>query len=274
LIEIDTELLANCFALTVSDHIRSGKKVSNRIDNLVYRIDLRDYNSLRNYLSRYENHEKYLTGYEIVLDQWILNQKDNTITPDSLFKKAFQLNQGDIFHTFLTIYTSLYRNARWYKDMVNYKSSWIRMQSYFNKFVDIRGDLEEREGSQNTGDHIGTWYRIWGVMALYFYATGRDFRDQTDFAFLSGELLELEWAMTYEFTYFHAWIAEKIKPYMKYAFWNNGNTWTNYDKRIEVYNFVALDIASDFFGNLTGFSHIDLNSYREECKDNDYFDLK
>ena len=40
------------------------------------------------------------------------------------------------------------------------------MSAFFNKFIDIRGDLEER-GDSFHGDHRGSWYRIWGAMLDY-----------------------------------------------------------------------------------------------------------
>ncbi len=266
--KIDTVLLGQCFALEVTKYVDRGGRVSNRIKNINFTNKVVAYNSLRNYLSRYENHSLYQTGHEDKIDAWILKQNDNTVDPLKIFKTSFELNKGDLFRTFLTIYNSLYRNARWYKDMVTFESSYERMYSYFNKFVDIRGDLDDRNGG--TGDHIGTWYRIWGMMAFYIYSTGYHFENKMEFSFMSGEDFEAKLEAAYDFSIAHAELAEQIKSYMKYAWWNNGNKWDEIDTRKTEFNKAGVKIASEFILSLYSTWNINLSIHQKACDRSEY----
>lgn len=108
----------------------------------------------------------FATGKEEDLKKWVMEQPDNSIDPVIIFEKSMSLNKGNIQNALLTIHQSLRNNARFSnKTYYNYKSTKAEAKQFWNKFVDIRGDLEElKKGGE--GDHTGSWYRLWG-MALY-----------------------------------------------------------------------------------------------------------
>lgn len=106
----------------------------------------------------------YASGKEDELKTWVLSQKDNSITPESIFAESIRLNKGEIFSSLITVYQLLRNNARWWDDFrYAYHSSKSDEERFFNKFIDIRGDLKER-GKGFYGDHFGSWFRIWGTM--------------------------------------------------------------------------------------------------------------
>lgn len=108
----------------------------------------------------------YETGKEDDLRDWVLSQNDNSIDPVVIFRKSFELNKGHIFNTLLTIHQLLRNEARWRSKRYYFYNSSVQDEAKFwNKFIDIRGDLSERE-EEFEGDHQGSWYRIWGI-ALY-----------------------------------------------------------------------------------------------------------
>lgn len=115
----------------------------------------------------------YKTGNESRLQTWVLKQKDNSIDPVMIFKESLRLNNGDPWAATLTIHQLLRNEARWNEvDSYQYKSSPSQEQEFFNKLIDIRGDLAEL-GGKNHGDHEGSWYRIWGIMLYRFQLNGR-----------------------------------------------------------------------------------------------------
>jgi len=108
----------------------------------------------------------YQTGKEGKLRKWILTQPDNSIDPVAIFREAIEINNGHIFNTILTIHQLLRNEARWRsKRRYFYFSDEKSEAEFWNKFIDIRGDLSER-GEGFEGDHAGSWYRLWGI-ALY-----------------------------------------------------------------------------------------------------------
>lgn len=106
------------------------------------------------------------SGREARLQNWILSQSDNSITPLAIFKFSIALNDNNIWSALLTIHQVLRNHARWmYPQMYDFNGSMEGTQKLFAKFVDLRGDLVER-GENYKGDHAGTWYRIWAGMLL------------------------------------------------------------------------------------------------------------
>ena len=86
----------------------------------------------------------YATGREPELKAWILAQTDNSIDPVALYKKALELNSGGIWNALLTIHQCLRDNARWWVEgRYDYVSTKEGQEAFFNKFIDIRGDLAE-----------------------------------------------------------------------------------------------------------------------------------
>ncbi len=115
----------------------------------------------------------YTSGHEAALELWIWAQPENSIVPLNIYEQAVRLNQGNIWNAILTIHNVLRNNARWWDaERYHYESTPERQASFFDRFVDIRGDLEAR-GPQFVGDHFGSWYRLWGVM-LYRLSLIRD----------------------------------------------------------------------------------------------------
>lgn len=170
-IEIDADLLGQCLAIEtinfnpqfpIKFNISKGACASNF-----------DSDQFIDYLAAFPNrHCDYKTGYESILRDWILNQKDNSIDPVMLFRQSIKLNSGDPWAATLTIHQLLRNEARWAeKKFYTYKSNEEKEHQFFNKMIDIRGDLSEL-GGDNAGDHEGTWYRIWGIMLYRFQLSG------------------------------------------------------------------------------------------------------
>lgn len=108
----------------------------------------------------------FSTGHEEDLKKWVLSQPDNSIDMLKIFSRSLDLNGGNIKAALITIHTLLRNNARFWDyngTRYFYKTTPNEAKTFFNKFIDIRGDLAER-GSNFVGDHKGTWYRIWGAM--------------------------------------------------------------------------------------------------------------
>ncbi|MGZ3844077.1 MAG: hypothetical protein ACXVCA_18455, partial [Bdellovibrio sp.] len=112
----------------------------------------------------FPNHCEFETGKEGELRKWIMHQPDNSVDPLMLFKRSLLINRSNPFNAILTIHQLLRNEARYYKtNYYNYSSDPEKERLFFNKLVDIRGDLAERGGDSH-GDHEGTRYRIWGIM--------------------------------------------------------------------------------------------------------------
>ena len=155
-LEVDNDLLGKCFARVALKH-----------ENLIL-PSMERYPQLTAYLMG--SAVNYSTGFEPELKSFILAQPDNSVDPVMLFEKALDLNQGNIFNAVLTIHETLRSEARFYRRWALTPSTFEQMQKFFNKMIDIRGDLEER-GNEFNGDHRGSWYRIWGMMLQYLKMT-------------------------------------------------------------------------------------------------------
>ncbi len=161
-IEVDSKKLGLCLA---KESIRDFSHLSYSRNKHILPITGGD--DFRSYLENGEN--DWFSGNESTLKNWILSQPANSIDPIALYRKSLELNGGDIFETLVTCYTLLRENARWWiTAFYNYDSSYPKEQAFFDKFIDIRGDLRER-GAGFHGDHPGSWYRIWGAMLYRAY---------------------------------------------------------------------------------------------------------
>src|SRR5262249_6752108 len=89
-----------------------------------------------------------------------------SIHPAALFAKSLELNEGDVYDALLTNHELLRNEARFFAKFISYGSNYDSMTAFYNKFVDLRGDLQER-GPLYNGDHPGTWSRMWGMMLYY-----------------------------------------------------------------------------------------------------------
>lgn len=122
----------------------------------------------------------FVTGSEEKLTGWILKQRDNSINPLSIYQESLTLNHQNIWLALLSIHQVVRNNARWwnaamYRDShydssseTGYAAGIEREKKFFNKFIDIRGDLQDKNRSDRddhfVGDHEGSWYRLWGAM--------------------------------------------------------------------------------------------------------------
>ncbi|MEY4616832.1 MAG: hypothetical protein RJB66_1792 [Pseudomonadota bacterium] len=108
----------------------------------------------------------FKTFHSEELVQWILSQPENSIAPHHLFAVAVEISKGDILEAVTRIHETLRNYAR---GLTKYTYPNIGLQSrneLFNKFMDIRGDLHERDPKTFKGDHYGSWYRLWALMAF------------------------------------------------------------------------------------------------------------
>ena len=172
------------------------------------------YPDLQKYL-RGSSKVDYFTGREPALKKRIMASPDASVTPLQLFEWSLEINRGRLFESILTIHQLLRNEARYYRSWIHdYPSTKPKMIAFFNKLIDIRGDLEER-GPSFHGDHRGSWYRIWGTMLdfLSMVAPG-DFRvgsptavlqstSWLDYALFSGSIT--------------ASLAEEVKPIIMYG---------------------------------------------------------
>ena len=119
----------------------------------------------------------FISGNEASLEEWVLNQPYHSITPYQIFAQSLRIHRGNIMTAVLAIHQLLRLEARWW-DQERYEWTLTTAlahdpktsphsdeveRDFFDRFIDIRGDLRER-GEAFYGDHSGTWYRIWGAM--------------------------------------------------------------------------------------------------------------
>ena len=115
------------------------------------------------------------TGQEENLKKWVLNQKDNSISPAAIYLKGLELSGGNVWNALLVVHQLLRNSARFNQfPRYQYKSTTEESNQFFNKFVDLRGDLSER-GRGFLGDHPGGWYRIWAGALLRMFLTEDDY---------------------------------------------------------------------------------------------------
>lgn len=103
-------------------------------------------------LSRGETSRYMVTGLEVNLKQWILTQENNSISLDKIFRRSYQLNQGNIYLTLLAIENVLSN------DWQNPNRQQFLTTKKLKKFTNTIGN----------DDRFGHWYHLFGVM-LYGY---------------------------------------------------------------------------------------------------------
>jgi len=159
MLEIEPAMLADCLALETkkasSDFRLDQSKMNKKFD----------YQEFLRYLhADSRRNGDYETGQEPALQKWILEQPDNSIDPVKIYGEAIRLADGNAWNALATIHQLLRNHARWWNDEdYHFKSDRTQARTFWNKFIDIRGDLQER-GRPHNGDHEGSWYRIWGMM--------------------------------------------------------------------------------------------------------------
>jgi len=167
-----------------------------------------------------------------------------------------------LFEAILTIHQLLRNEARFYRSWIHdYPSTKPKMVAFFNKMIDIRGDLEER-GSGFHGDHRGSWYRIWGTMLDYLsmVAPG-DFRVGPSIAVLNSTS-GLDYAM-FSGTITSS-LAEDLKPIIMYG---NEN-----DPRKAELNQAGYDAMDSMIRQASHgkWSKAKVNWYRNRCESRNY----
>ncbi|MBI2605160.1 MAG: hypothetical protein HYW49_03665 [Deltaproteobacteria bacterium] len=117
-----------------------------------------------------EEREAFSSRFNHLRD-WILAQPDNSIEPHTLFVESLKLTNGDMFGSAILAHDLLRKEARFFDNRyIVYKSTLEERAAFFNKFIDLRGDLDDR-GKGNRGDHAGTWYRMFGILTKVLSAT-------------------------------------------------------------------------------------------------------
>lgn len=199
-----------------------------------------DFFSFMLYLEAGNRDGDFETGKERGLRSWVLAQKDNSIDPVSLFRQAMRLGEGNLWNALLMIHQLLRNEARWWEpNRYCYESDSGKEHSFFNKFIDIRGDLVERGGAYE-GDHEGSWYRLWGTwlgrLAVFSSGLESRLRSKSPPEGLGMCPLRLDVAPSGLMDSFLAWVAEnhvtdmemhkgEIEPSAAYD--TVGKTWVN-----------------------------------------------
>jgi hypothetical protein len=158
-LRLDGRAWGHCMARTILNYTRSP-----RIDRTqMSRPD--DPNEVQRYLQGIRRIEPYTTGREEQLRQWVMRQPDASITPISILQASLELHSGNVWNALLGIHELLRNEARWFhRARYHYESTYAVQTDFFRRFIDIRGDLRERDRTRFTGDHSGSWYRIFGVL--------------------------------------------------------------------------------------------------------------
>ncbi|WP_413582822.1 hypothetical protein [Bdellovibrio sp. HCB288] len=187
-VSINSEVLAGCFLKEINKYPNQTRTTEpsfvyrdNKIEQRTGRLAQCnfDHDQFFFYMIGDPDRCDYSTGQENKLRTWIMNQKDNTIDPVKLFREALKLNGGSTFNSALTIHQLLRNEARYKSKSYFYKSTPAQEKAFWNKFVDIRGDLEERGKTKGfEADHQGSWYRMWGIMGYRFSLNRGSFNDQ------------------------------------------------------------------------------------------------
>lgn len=107
-------------------------------------------------LARGETSRFMMTGLEDNLKRWILEQDENSITLDKMFRTSYQINHGNVYLTLLTIENVLSQNWR------NIKRSDLPLTKRLKHFTNTLGE----------DDRFGNWYHLFGIM-LYGYVKNR-----------------------------------------------------------------------------------------------------
>lgn len=108
-------------------------------------------------------------GYQLY--RWLLNQPDNSITPDAYLMKAVELCKGDIFRA-LNIGLDLLIVGR-------YDGAGRNYYTKTQKLIDIRGDRDDLEQTHrpedpsyrwtSKADNFSAWYHFWATMIYAFF---------------------------------------------------------------------------------------------------------
>jgi len=98
----------------------------------------------------------FVTGEETPLKEFILEQKDESVTPEMVFRESFRLCDGNIYLTLMTIENIF---SQYWRDPNR------RHRSLTHKVIPIT------QYKNGTGDKFGAWYHFWGT-ALYAYSKG------------------------------------------------------------------------------------------------------
>ncbi|MFC1522843.1 hypothetical protein ACFL6Y_10585 [Elusimicrobiota bacterium] len=98
-----------------------------------------------------------ITEQEIPLFDWILSQKDRSIAIHDMFRKSYELNNGNAYLTLLTIQNVL---SQFWRAPNRENRAISKKLSYIANFY------------QNRGDNFGAWHHLFGIM-FYGYVTGR-----------------------------------------------------------------------------------------------------
>jgi hypothetical protein len=181
-VRIDPVVLGQCMAAVLFEHEARGGTVQ------IVARDLARYPFMLYSLEASELN--YATGQEPALEAWVRAQPEASITPVGLFERSLEVHQGNLLYTLLGLYELLRTQARFfasYENAVN--GSLPAMHDFFNRFIDIRGDLFER-GEPYTGDHPGSWYRMWGVMVAALDQSWAGLRAGAEIAKLLGTVDE------------------------------------------------------------------------------------
>ena len=168
-LEIDGSLLGKCLMMAAHD---SSLKVSMDVNDTKmasFNFNASDESLIGYLMAKPDRKYDWTGGHERELKTWILAQKDNSIDPVILFSKSLELSKGNIWNALLSIHQTLRVFARYYETKYYNSDELITKDDFkifWNKFIDIRGDLVERNGPEFNADHQGSWYRIWGMMIL------------------------------------------------------------------------------------------------------------
>lgn len=93
-----------------------------------------------------------------------MSQPDNSITPEKIYSASLSLNES-AGKSLLCVHELLRNIARHGADYIRYSTTPEFRTTFFNKFIDIRGDLVE---AGEDGDHAGSWYRLFGMLTKVF----------------------------------------------------------------------------------------------------------
>ena len=169
-ITVDPLKLGQCFAVAASNSefpLSMGKEQMSCQSFSGELLPKKDWPPIIDYLSGSQRRCDYVSGNEDRLYQWVLAQPDNSIDPLKIFQKSFSLNRGNLWNAILTIHQVLRPTARFnVRQRYGSKIEQNTASRFFNKLMDIRGDLVELKPGELHGDHPGSWYRIWGSMLM------------------------------------------------------------------------------------------------------------
>lgn len=100
------------------------------------------------------------TMKERELQNWILDQKNRSVTIHEVFSKAYELNGGDVFKSLLTIENVLS------EDFYNPRRQNLALSTRMSKIINHKG---------GNFDLYGAWYHLFGMLA-YGFDSGSKFK--------------------------------------------------------------------------------------------------